>query len=115
MKSESWWRSPDRRDFELFAIGLLIALVAKGVALLPFGYSVDSYPKLIAMSEDLEMAAGDFGEFVGQGRLGQWALTEILRALGVVGSGGQHALRVPRTLLLRSHRDPALQILASRT
>lgn len=76
------------RERTLFAIGLGFALVAKGVALFPHGRSVDSYPKLIAMSEDMDKAAGDFGEFVGQGRLGQWALNELLTTLGIIGPGG---------------------------
>ena len=77
-----------RRDLALFSIGLAFALVAKGVALFPLGRSVDSYPKLVAMSVDVENAAGVFSEFVGQGRLGQWALNELLAVLGIVGPGG---------------------------
>jgi len=77
-----------RRDIWLFITGLAISMVAKGVALFPFGFSVDSYPKLVAMSENPARAGGAFEEFVDQGRLGQWLLNKVLSIFGIIGPGG---------------------------
>ena len=77
-----------RRDVWLFVTGMAISLVAKGVALFPFGFSVDSYPKLVAMSENPSVAGGAFEEFIDQGRLGQWLLNKALETLGIIGPGG---------------------------
>lgn len=87
VKTEIW------RNIQLFLIGLGFVLAAKGIALFPLGYSVDSYPKLVAMSEDTNAGAGThaellFRELMGQGRIGQWALNEALAALGIIGPGG---------------------------
>jgi hypothetical protein len=77
-----------RSEIQLFVIGLAISLVAKGVALFPFSRSVDSYPKLVAMSNNVSEAGGAFHEFIAQGRLGQLALIKALSYLGIVGPGG---------------------------
>lgn len=44
-------RQPFRREIELFAVGLAISLVAKGIALFPLGFSIDSYMQLVLMSD----------------------------------------------------------------
>jgi hypothetical protein len=77
-----------RQNLELFGMGLGLSLVAKGIALFPLGYSVDSYRKLVAMSTNVAEASGELREFMSQGREGQWALTQLLFQLGIVGSGG---------------------------
>jgi hypothetical protein len=77
-----------RQDIRPFVVGLALALAAKGVALFPLGLSVDSYPKLVAMTTNPAEAAGNRAELISQGRFGQLALNEILFTLGIVGPGG---------------------------
>ena len=86
-------RQPFRREIELFAVGLAISLVAKGIALFPLGFSIDSYMQLVLMSDG--PSANGLGithimsrKLLAEGRIGQWALNQVLIALGVVGPGG---------------------------
>jgi hypothetical protein len=72
----------------LFMAGLAMSLVAKGVALFPFGRSIDSYPKLVAMSSNVSTVDGDIALFIAQGRVGQWVLNKALAAFGIRGPGG---------------------------
>ncbi|MCC6294351.1 MAG: glucosyltransferase domain-containing protein [Bryobacterales bacterium] len=81
-----WLPLPAERT--LFLITLALLLLAKGVALLPYGHSVDSYPKLIALSTNPTHSEGAFTEFLAQGRLGQWLLNQVLALLGNLGPGG---------------------------
>ena len=84
-ETSCWLSVPERT---LFLITLALSLLAKGIALLPYGHSVDSYPKLIALSAKPSDAGGVFAEFLAQGRLGQWLLNQALATLGNLGPGG---------------------------
>jgi hypothetical protein len=59
--------------------------MAKGIAFFPFAQNVDTYGKLVKMSEAPDQAIGLFKVFVAQGRAGQWLLHKVLALLGVVG------------------------------
>ncbi|MGZ6235718.1 MAG: glucosyltransferase domain-containing protein [Syntrophales bacterium] len=86
-------RQPFRQEIKLFAVGFAISLVAKGIALFPLGFSIDSYMQLVLMSDGPPADALGIAHFMSrrvlaEGRIGQWALNQILIALGIVGPGG---------------------------
>ncbi len=86
-------RQSFRQEIKVFAAGLAMSLVAKGIALFPLGFSIDSYLQLVLMSDG--PSANGLGithimsrKVLAEGRIGQWALNQILIALGIVGPGG---------------------------